>query len=145
MLLDLLPPLHANAKDFHFPSAGKEDLGRLERANANIPGQRLVSAKCWHCFIALSIMRVTGGPSTARGPDLPSSSHTSMASEGHTVKRRGISHRPDLVTEVVHPRSTTRGSASGFFSQVVCPRPVCCRGLAAWSTAASQISSATIS
>lgn len=62
MLLDFLPLLHADAKDFHFPSAGKEDLGRLEKAIVNIPGQRLVSVKCWHCFIALSIMRVDWWP-----------------------------------------------------------------------------------
>jgi len=131
MLLDLLPWLHADAKDFHFPSAGKEDPGRLERANVSIPSQHLVSAKCWHCSVALSITRVTGGPSTARGPDLPSSSHTSTASEGHTLKRWGISQHPDLVAEVVHSHSATCSLAGGSFSQVACLGPVRRRGLAA--------------
>jgi len=35
-----------DAKDFHFPSAGREDLGRLQNTNTNILSQRLVSAKC---------------------------------------------------------------------------------------------------
>lgn len=59
-LLDLLPWLHADAKDFHFPSAGREDLGRLQSASVNIPGQRLVSAKCSPGFIALGITRLSG-------------------------------------------------------------------------------------
>lgn len=77
----------------------------------NIPGQCLVSAKCWRHFIALGITRVTRGPFITRGPDLPSSSHASMASEGHTIRQWGVSHHPDPVAEVVHPHSTTHGSA----------------------------------
>lgn len=44
-----------------------------------------------------------------------------MASKGH----------PNLAAEVIHPCSTTPGSARGFFSQVGQPGQVCCRGPAA--------------
>lgn len=125
----MLPLLHAHAKDFHFPSAGKEDLGRLGRANVNIPGQHLQSVKCWHRFVALGITWVTGGTSVAGGPE-----------DKHGLQRPpkpGCRGDPSLLHYTwFSPWLLQPGGAArtGVLQRSCC-----------WNTAASQIPSATIS